>query len=102
MYIAMNRFEVAEGREEIFERAWRDRDRFLQDVPGFRSFRLLRGTPHDGITVFLSHATWESHQAFEAWMESEAFRRAHADARFETGVVLGPPRFEGYEVVLTT
>jgi heme-degrading monooxygenase HmoA len=102
MYIAMNRFEVAEGKEEIFEAAWRDRDRFLADVPGFRTFRLLRGSPRDGVTVFLSHSAWDSHPAFEAWTESEAFRKAHGDARLPDGVVLGPPRFEGFEVVLTT
>lgn len=102
MYIAMNRFPVAAGQEKAFEKPWRDRERFLQDVEGFRSFQLLRGPEKEGKRVFISHSTWETEGAFLAWTESAAFRRAHADARMPAGVVLGPPQFEGFEVILTT
>ena len=36
---------------------------------------------------------------FEAWTESEAFRKAHAQARAPEGTYLGPPKFEGFEVI---
>jgi heme-degrading monooxygenase HmoA len=100
MYIAMNRFRIAEGREPDFERIWRERESHLDGVPGFESFHLLRGPTEDGATVYVSHSTWASHDAFVEWTRSEAFRKAHGSARSPEGTVLGPPRFEGFEVVL--
>ncbi|MDF1564697.1 MAG: antibiotic biosynthesis monooxygenase [Deltaproteobacteria bacterium] len=100
MYIAMNRFTVAEGREEDFERVWRERDSHLAGVPGFEAFNLLRGATAEGKTLFASHSVWTSHEAFVAWTESEAFRKAHSGARTPEGILLGPPRFEGFEQVL--
>jgi heme-degrading monooxygenase HmoA len=100
MYIAMNRFRVNEGREEIFEEIWRQRDSYLHEVPGFKTFHLLRGETKDGITTFLSHSTWESRAAFVDWTESEAFRKAHGDARSPQGTLAGHPVFEVFEVVL--
>jgi heme-degrading monooxygenase HmoA len=100
MYIAMNRFRVNEGREESFEETWRRRDTYLDQVPGFRTFHLLRGETRDGITTYLSHSTWESRAAFSAWTRSDAFRKAHGDARTPDGTLAGHPVFEGFEVVL--
>ncbi|MGO3769944.1 MAG: antibiotic biosynthesis monooxygenase family protein, partial [Vreelandella alkaliphila] len=37
---------------------------------------------------------------FRAWTKSEAFRKAHANAKAPEGIYLGPPKFEGYAVVL--
>jgi heme-degrading monooxygenase HmoA len=100
MYIAMNRFRVNEGHETVFEEIWRKRDTYLDQVPGFKRFNLLRGETKDGITTFVSHSIWESRDAFIAWTESEAFRKAHGDARSPQGTLAGHPVFEGYEVVL--
>ncbi len=100
MYIAMNRFRIAEGREGVFEDLWRNRESGLKDVPGFREFRLLRAATQEGVTLFASHTVWESHETFEAWTNSEAFRKAHGQSRAPEGTYLGPPVFEGFEVVL--
>jgi len=100
MYIAMNRFQIAEGREEVFEKIWRERDSHLDEVPGFREFHLLRGPTEEGVTLFASHTIWESEEAFREWTRSESFRKAHANARAPEGTYLGHPRFEGFEVVL--
>lgn len=100
MYIAMNRFRIARGRESVFEEIWRRRESYLDEVPGFREFHLLRGPSTDESTLYTSHSTWESGAAFQAWTESEAFRKAHAQARSPAGTVLGHPVFEGFEVVL--
>lgn len=101
MYIAMNRFQIAAGREADFEAVWRERDSNLQDVPGFMSFHLLRGPTADGKRLYVSHSVWESERAFVGWTESEAFRKAHERARTPEGTVLGPPAFEGFDVVLS-
>lgn len=100
MYIAMNRFRIAQGREEVFEELWRKRDSQLDGVPGFREFHLLKGPSDDTSILYASHSLWESREAFQAWTESEAFRKAHAQARAPQGTYLEHPRFEGFEVVL--
>ena len=43
MYIAMNRFRIAPGREEDFLEVWRNRDSHLDEVPGFKQFKMLQG-----------------------------------------------------------
>lgn len=101
MYIAMNRFRIARGQETVFEELWRRRDSYLDGVAGFREFHLLRGPSSEEATLYASHSLWESQTDFEAWTDSEAFRRAHAQARSPEGTVLGHPRFEGFEVILS-
>ncbi len=100
MYIAMNRFGINDGREEVFEELWRKRDSYLDDVPGFREFHLLRGPTGDGFTLYASHTVWDSEQAFVDWTESEAFVKAHRNARAPEGTYRGHPRMEGFTSVL--
>lgn len=100
MFIAMNRFRIAPGREAEFIEVWRQRDSRLAEVPGFKAFNLLQGPGTAEATVFVSHSTWDSAAAFEAWTRSESFRAAHASAGQQRGLYLGPPQFEGFEVVL--
>lgn len=100
MFVAMNRFRIAPGREEDFVAVWKNRESHLEGVPGFREFHLLRG-PGDGQgTLFASHSLWDSRAAFEAWTRSEAFRRAHAGAGASRDLYLGPPQFEGFDAVI--
>ncbi len=100
MFIAMNRFRIAPGSEEVFEKLWRERESHLDDVPGFREFHLLRGPSDEEATLFASHTVWDSREAFEAWTESENFKAAHRQARAPQGTYLEHPKFEGFEVVL--
>lgn len=100
MFIAMNRFRIARGREEVFEELWRKRESHLEGVPGFREFHLLKGPQDDEASLYASHSTWASRKDFEAWTESESFKKAHAQARAPQGTYLGHPQFEGFEVVL--
>ncbi len=100
MFIAMNRFRIAVGRESVFEDLWRQRDSQLDGVAGFREFHLLRGPTDEKATLFASHSVWDSRQDFEAWTESEAFRKAHAQDRAPEGTYLSHPAFDGFEVIL--
>jgi len=100
MYIAMNRFKIAEGHEKDFEKIWVDRQSFLNEVPGFKDFHLLKGSSEGSFTLYSSHSVWETKEEFLAWTESDAFQKAHARARAPEGMYLGPPQFEGFEVVL--
>lgn len=100
MFIAMNRFRIARGREQEFIETWRQRESHLGENPGFREFHLLRGPELDDHTLFVSHSVWESRQSFEDWTRSESFRKAHARAGGARDVYLGPPQFEGFEAVI--
>lgn len=100
MFIAMNRFRIAPGREADFIEVWRQRDSRLADVPGFQTFHMLQGPSDDKATLFVSHSTWDDAAAFEAWTRSESFRAAHANAGQQRDLYLGPPQFEGFDVVL--
>ena len=100
MFIAMNRFKIALGREKEFIEIWRNRESFLSGVPGFKEFHLLQGPVNEEFTLFASHSVWDSAEAFEAWTHSDEFRKAHANAGNAKGVYLGHPQFEGFEAVV--
>jgi len=102
MFIAMNRFRVAPGNEAAFEATWRERESHLHTVPGFREFHLLKGPARADHVLYASHSSWASLADFQAWTRSEAFRLAHRNAGSAKPLYLGPPEFEGFEVLLTT
>ena len=101
MFLAMNRFRIALGKEDAFVEHWRNRNSYLHEVPGFISFNLLRAESGDEYTLFASHTVWESEQAFADWTQSEAFRKAHmAAGQSPRDFYLGPPQLELFEAVL--
>jgi heme-degrading monooxygenase HmoA len=100
MFIAMNRFRIAKGFEAGFERIWRERDSYLSEVPGFRSFALLRGPEREDHVLYSSHTVWASRADFDAWTASDHFRRAHAQASAPKGTYLGHPELETFEAVV--
>lgn len=99
MFIAMNRFQVIPGEEPAFETMWKARNSYLDEVPGFVTFHLLRGAATEDSTLFASHTVWESRADFEAWTKSEAFRKAHANAGGTRPLYAGPPKLELFEAV---
>lgn len=101
MFIAMNRFKVVPAEAAAFERVWTTRETYLDGVPGFEAFHLLRGPERDDHVLYSSHTVWRSRTDFEAWTRSDAFRRAHASAGDNRKLYLGHPEFEGFEVLQT-
>jgi heme-degrading monooxygenase HmoA len=101
MYIAMNRFHVIKGHEADFERRWLDRDTYLDQLPGFVEFHLLRGPDRGEYTLYSSHTVWTNKEAFENWTHSEQFRAAHRNAGDNMPLHLGHPQFEGFEAIQT-
>lgn len=100
MFIAMNRFRIARGKEADFIEVWKKRDSHLSEVPGFKEFHLLRGESTAEYTLFASHSVWASRDAFEAWTQSEAFRKAHSGAGSTRDLHVGPPMLELFDAVL--
>ena len=99
MFIAMNRFQVKLGQEEAFETVWKSRDSYLEDVPGFIAFDLLRGPTTEAHTLFATHTAWKSRDDFVAWTKSEAFRKAHAGAGNNKPLYAGSPSLELFDSV---
>ncbi|MDR2690629.1 MAG: antibiotic biosynthesis monooxygenase [Azoarcus sp.] len=101
MFLAMNRFKIVRGHEQAFLDHWRARTSYLGEAPGFVRFQLLQGPQTEEYTLFASHTEWESEASFEAWTQSEAFRKAHANAaKTPREIYLGPPQLELFNRVL--
>ena len=96
MFVAMNNFKVNAGREDDFEKQWRERETFLEGVPGFVEFMLLKS---DKTGDYISHTTWRDRQSFMDWTQSEAFAKGHRQGSV-AGVLEGPPVIGLFEAVL--
>jgi heme-degrading monooxygenase HmoA len=101
MFIAMNRFHVNQGKESVFEEMWRSRETYLNEVPGFVSFSLLRNwlSSESKTTEYISHSTWRTREDFENWTKSESFTRGHAQGSV-AGVLATHPEVSLYETIL--
>ncbi|MFK7913554.1 MAG: antibiotic biosynthesis monooxygenase [Pseudomonadales bacterium] len=95
----MNRFQIAKGFEEGFETIWRERQSYLSEVPGFKTFALLKGPEREDHVLYASHSVWASKADFDAWTESDSFRKAHAQTSAPKGTYLGHPDLELFEEV---
>jgi len=100
MYIAMNRFKISNDHINDFVNIWKTRNSLLDQVKGFKDFKLLTGPQDDASTLFVSHSVWESQTAFKNWTESDNFKSAHRGAKAPAGTYLEHPKFEGFEVIL--
>lgn len=100
-FIAMNRFKVIKEEADAFETLWRNRESHLAAVPGFQGFHMLKGPEREDHRLYSSHTLWASREAFEDWTRSDAFRASHKGAGGTKPLYLGPPEFEGFEVIQT-
>ena len=96
----MNRFKIVLGRETEFENIWKERDTYLDNVPGFLGFHLVKGAAEETHTIYASHSTWKSRDDFIHWTQSDAFRKAHKGAGDHSDIYLGHPMFEGFQVII--
>lgn len=96
MFIAMNNFQVNPGREADFENQWRTRETYLQEVPGFVHFMLLKG---DNPGEYVSHSIWKDRAAFDAWTKSQAFTKGHAQGSLQ-GILAGHPFVRLFESII--
>lgn len=100
MFLAMNKFKIVKGREEDFEKIWRERDTHLQGVEGFKEFNLMKGSVEEAYSLYASHSIWKSKEHFISWTKSEAFRLAHKNAGKHSDIYLGSPELETFEKAL--
>jgi heme-degrading monooxygenase HmoA len=76
-YVVNNRIYVNAGFEETFEARFRARAGEIDKQPGFVAMRVLR--PQGNKAPYVVETEWESQAAFRDWVNSEDFKRAHAD-----------------------
>ena len=100
MFIAMNRFKIIIGKEKEFENIWKSRETFLDKIPGFKNFNLIKGKTNEEYTLYASHSIWENEEAFINWTKSEEFRMAHKNAGSNKHLYLGHPEFEGFNKII--
>ena len=96
----MNRFKIVPGKENEFEKVWRERDTHLSEVQGFKEFHLVKGEKNEEFSLYASHSIWNTKDDFVNWTKSEAFRSAHKNAGQHNELYLDHPNFEGFEVVI--
>src|SRR4028118_2440169 len=93
----MNSLPVNEGAaDEVVERFSGSRGD-VQDFPGFVSMEVLKSAEEDGVLVV---TRWRDRAAFDAWVGSEEFAKAHARSGTQ-GLLRGHPKMTSYEVAVT-
>lgn len=75
-FVAINVLHVPEEMREKLEERFAARAGEVDKMDGFEAFELLR--PASGTDDYLVYTRWESEAAFQAWVESEAFTKGHA------------------------
>lgn len=86
MFISINHIPVKPGREADFEKMFRERERAVEDQPGFLSLDILKpgvkmlmgGAPEHVNNEYQVLTRWQSEAAFKGWIHSDAFKRAHS------------------------
>ena len=97
MIAVINRLPVKEGMaDEVVERFANCRG-FVQDFPGFVSMEVMRSEEADEVLVI---TRWRDKDAFDSWVHSDAFKRAHGRGG-GTGLLRGHPQMGTYEVAVT-
>ena len=78
MITVANRIYVSPEYHEEFEERFRNRARLVDGMPGFVSNQVLRPVNDDD--PYIVFTLWESRKDFENWVESEEFRKGHAQS----------------------
>ena len=79
MFISINHIPVAPGREEDFEKMFREREKLVEDQPGFLSLDVLKpgkrmlmgGSEEPAGNEYQVLTRWQNHEAFSAWVHSD-------------------------------
>lgn len=75
-FVAINVLEVPPEMRDVLEERFAGRAGEVEQMDGFEAFELLR--PVEGQDRYLVYTRWASKTAFDAWVESSAFTRGHA------------------------
>jgi heme-degrading monooxygenase HmoA len=98
-YVVANRVSVKPEYRADFEARFRRRAGEVDKQPGFVRMEILRPVSDDGLYIVLTH--WADQAAFEAWMQSDDFKAAHANPLPKEAFGEGGG-LERHEVIIST
>ena len=81
--VKINAIEVPEGMGDKLEERFAARAGEVENMPGFEGFELLRPTGEE--KRYFVYTRWDSEESFQAWVQSSAFTRGHAQASADRG-----------------
>jgi heme oxygenase (mycobilin-producing) len=79
--VKINAVEVPADRAEEFEARFASRAGAVESSDGFEAFELLR--PTGDATRYFVYTRWASEEAYQAWLSSQDFAKAHAHVAAE-------------------
>ena len=96
MIAIFNSLPVKEGAADRIVEMFRGSRGDVQGFPGFISMEVLRAEKDDEVLVV---TRWRDREAFDAWVRSDAFAKAHGRGGSE-GLLRAHPRMSSYEVAV--
>lgn len=96
MIAIMNSLPVREGAaDEIVER-FSGSGGYVQDFPGFVSMEVMKSEDASEVLVI---TRWRDREAFDSWVGSEEFKKAHGRGG-AGGLLRGHPKMTSYQVAV--
>jgi heme-degrading monooxygenase HmoA len=92
----MNSLPVNEGAADAVVERFAASRGDVQSFPGFVSMEVLKSEGEDEVLVV---TRWRDREAFDAWVGSEEFARAHSRGGTQ-GLLRGHPKMSSYEVAV--
>jgi heme-degrading monooxygenase HmoA len=96
MIAVVNSLPVAEGAADRIVEKFAGSRGAVQGFPGFVSMEVLRSDDGDEVLVV---TRWRDRAAFDTWVRSEEFAKAHGQGGGE-GLLRGHPKVTTYEVAV--
>jgi heme oxygenase (staphylobilin-producing) len=92
----MNSLPVNEGAADAVVERFAASRGDVQGFPGFVSMEVFKSEGEDEVLVV---TRWRDREAFDAWVGSEEFARAHSRGGTQ-GLLRGHPKMSSYEVAV--
>ena len=96
MIAIINSLPVAEGAADAVVQRFAGSRGHVQNFPGFVSMEVLKSVEEDEVLVV---TRWQSREAFDSWVQSEEFAKAHARGGTQR-LLRGHPKMSSYEVAV--
>lgn len=101
MFVVCNRVTINPDHAAQFESLFLSRAKKVDTMPGFISFQLLK--PMKASDGYMVMVTWESKEAYHAWLKSESFHEGHSrTGSLPEGTMTAPQTLELYELLERT
>ncbi len=96
MFAVINRLPVKEGAADQIVQRFAESEGSVQGFPGFVSMEVLRSEEGDEVLVI---TRWQDKDAFNSWVHSEEFKKAHGRGG-GGGLLRGHPQMGSYDVAV--